>query len=293
MQNLKWLIQQSSVSDTHLQSVVTQMKLSETPYGFFGVIPFCHDITGIEELLEKNFHYIFHSSIKILEIFEHCKTLLDLNENLSPWQKEMADTLLKRLKMGIFHNKETFDQSYYGKLGLPLLNDNSEIYPCRDIIDTSFDEDLFIKPSCDTKAFNAGVIKKGVTVKDHVESQLHRERYNDELILLSPLKKIDAEYRFFVVNKEVVSGSSYRINNELKSDPNVPAHVIAKASELAKLYQPHEIFTLDLCQIENDVKIVEYNCFNCSGIYGTDYRKVIHKVNHFFKNSILGEYSEH
>ncbi len=289
MNNIKWLIQYSSVSDTHLQSVVEHINFSNANHDFFGVIPFCNDITGLEKALEKDFHYIFHSSVKVLDIFEHCKSILDLNQELYPWQKEMADELLKRLKLGIFHNKKAFDQSFYGAMDLPLLNNDSQIKLCNDILNESYDEDLFIKPSSDTKAFDAGIIEAGKTIKEHIESQFHRENYGNELILLSPLKDIDAEYRFFVVNNEVVSGSSYRINGQLKSNPDVPKRIWEKAEEYSKLYQPHDIFTLDLCEIGDDVKIVEYNCFNCSGIYATEYAKVIHKVEEFFNDKIIGE----
>lgn len=287
--NIKWLIQYSSVSDTHLQSVVEQVKFSGAQHDFFGVIPFCNDITGLENALEKDFYYIFHSSVKVLDIFEHCTSILDLNNDLLPWQKEMAGELLKRLKLGIFHDKKAFDQSFYGTMNLPLLNNDSEIKLCRDVLHQFYDEDLFIKPSSDTKAFDAGIIEAGKTIKEHIESQFHREDYKNELILLSPLKEIDAEYRFFVVNNEVVSGSSYRINGQLKSSPNVPKNVWEKAVEYSKLYQPHDVFTLDLCEVGNDIKIVEYNCFNCSGIYATEYEKVINKVEHFFNEKIIGD----
>lgn len=289
MDNIKWLIQYSSVSDTHLQSVVEQIKASETLHDFFGVIPFTNDVTGLDEILEKDFYYIFHSSVKVLDIFERCKSLLEINSELSPWQKEIADELLKKLRLGIFHNKEKFDQSFYGDFSLPLLNDDSKIYSCEDVLTQTFDENLFIKPSSDTKAFDAGIIERGVSIQEHIESQFHREDYKNELILLSPLKEIDAEYRFFVIDQKVISGSSYRINGQLKSETNIPEHIMETAIEYAKLYQPHDIFTMDLCQVGKNVKIVEYNCFNCSGIYATDYKKVIKEVNKFFKESIIGE----
>lgn len=56
------------------------------------------------------------------------------------------------------------------------------------------------------------------------------------------------------------------------------------AKEYAKLYQPHEIFTMDLVETDNGVKIVEYNCWNGSGLYHCDKIKLFKEVNDFIKN---------
>ena len=283
--NIKWLVQHSSVSDTHLTNVVESIKKSKTKYDFFGVIPFCQEITGLEDCLEKDTCYVIHGSVKILDIFSKTNSLTETNPNLNNWQKSMDEILLKRLKSGIFHDKNLFDQRFYNKLDLPILNKDSQILSCSEQLDTKFDEDLFIKPSSDTKAFDAGIIPKGISIKEHIESGFYKEHYKNEFILISSLKDIKAEYRFFVVDKKVISGSSYRINGHLKSTQEIPENVSAAAIEFSQMYQPADVFTMDLAIVDNTVRIVEYNCFNCSGIYATDYSKVVKAVNnHILKN---------
>lgn len=57
---------------------------------------------------------------------------------------------------------------------------------------------------------------------------------------------------------------------------------VAKA--YAKLYQLHEIFTLDIADTPEGYKIVEYNCWACSGLYASDKNKLFLTVNDYVKN---------
>ena len=64
--------------------------------------------------------------------------------------------------------------------------------------------------------------------------------------------------------------------------------LITIANEFAKLYQPHDIFTLDIAKIKNsngfDYKIIEYNCFNCSGIYETNFSKMANEIQNYLNH---------
>ena len=47
--------------------------------------------------------------------------------------------------------------------------------------------------------------------------------------------------------------------------------VLKRAQEYALLYTPADIFTMDLARLnDGSIKIIEYNCFNCSGVYLCD-----------------------
>lgn len=57
------------------------------------------------------------------------------------------------------------------------------------------------------------------------------------------------------------------------------------AKSYAQLYQPHDIFTMDLAETPEGVKIVEYNCWNGSGLYHCDKVLLFSCVQDFIKNA--------
>ncbi len=97
---------------------------------------------------------------------------------------------------------------------------------------------------------------------------------NETCVLSFDIANIKRECRFFVVN-EVVTGSHYRINNVTICKVISPDDVIwSIANEYAKLYQPHDVFVMDIAETDDGFKIVEYNCLNASGLYHSDVKKL-------------------
>jgi hypothetical protein len=236
----------------------------------FGVIPFTNEINNLEDILEKDTLYIAISGVKVLNMLNNITELTELNNKLSNEQIANNDSQLMRLKNAVFYDIEKFDQAYYGTLGLPLLNDNSVYLPVIDNMDTSFEVDKFLKPSRDLKAFNGGILDAGMTIGEFIKGQQFQSYYKEENAVIADCKKIFAEYRFFIVDQEVVAMSQYKLGHTIVSNPNVPDFIIKKAKEYCKLYQPHDIFTMDLADTPDGVSIVEYNCWNASGSYSCD-----------------------
>jgi len=54
-----------------------------------------------------------------------------------------------------------------------------------------------------------------------------------------------------------------------------------EAEEYAKLYRPADIFVMDLAKTKEGTKIVEYNCWNCSGLYHTNIEKLFFEVDNY------------
>jgi len=108
----------------------------------------------------------------------------------------------------------------------------------------------------------------------------------ESLILVSGLKDIKEEYRFIVIDGEVISGSLYMDEENMGT---YKAHydkictdqdATDFANEVVKLYQPDKAFTIDLCKTKNgEYKLLEINSFNCASMYGNDYDAVVDAVN--------------
>ncbi len=65
----------------------------------------------------------------------------------------------------------------------------------------------------------------------------------------------------------------------IKYDDFVPNYFKEKAIEYSKLYQPLDLFVMDLAETDSGIKIVEYNCWNASGVYKCNLRDLLFRVN--------------
>jgi hypothetical protein len=77
--------------------------------------------------------------------------------------------------------------------------------------------------------------------------------------------------------------SQYKIGtrvNYVNMDRNEEAYIFAR--NMAKLYSPARAFVLDICLHDDDYKVVEINCMNCSGFYDLDMSKLIQSLENAF-----------
>lgn len=284
---IKFLIQSSYLKLTEIDRKVNALNAIKAEYADFGMIPFTKTITGLENILEKDYYYVILGSIKTLKVILEAKHITELNEFLTEEQISLSDHFLDRLKKGLFYDIEKFDQAYYSQLDLPLFNKNAMVMNFNQVKEKTFYETMFVKPTSDLKAFNGGFINEGETFSHFLDRQqlMSDVNYDEVNVLIAPLKNSIEEYRFFVVNKEVVSGSKYMNNRVVTRSEIVPDFIMAKAKEYALLYQPEDVFTLDLVLTDNNVlEIMEYNCFNCSGVYLNDLQNTYSKLINYLKD---------
>ena len=90
------------------------------------------------------------------------------------------------------------------------------------------------------------------------------------------------------IDGKIVSGSAYRQNGIVGYNKIVPDIVWDKAREYAKLYKPADIFTIDLARLDDgSIRIIEYNCFNCSGVYLCDMVETFYAIkDYLYKKTI-------
>jgi len=272
---IKWLIQDSQRMYSALEDEFTP--LSKLGYDIipYGLVPMTTIVTGLEEL-DLNDTFIIRGGTKIIDILVKGES-----ETLSP------EVLLK-MRAGISYDRTNFDQAYYSTLGLPLLNDKPQILDLRESNDlfASFDVPKFVKPSSDLKAFTAGILEPGKVLKNFIESNYHRENYAEETVIVHDALKIDAEYRFICIDGKVITGSQYQKNGRLILSSEIPRIIQVTADVYANLYKPSEIYTMDLAETPNGIKIVEYNCWNCSGLYHMDSLKLFSTIKEYYEGKI-------
>lgn len=282
---IKWLIQDVGKT-VMLQDNFETLKTIGASYQSFGLIEGTSFITNLESILtDLDDVYIIRGGTKILHLLETYNDIEQFCPYLNEFQIANKTIFLNKLKNAIFYHCELFDQAYYSQLDLPLLNKDAFFLPIKDNKTKSFNVPYFLKPSKDLKTFLPGILQPGETIQHFIENSQHLKQYDHELALLSPVKIILKEYRFFIVNKEIITGSQYKNGDIVEHKSFIPDYMLDIAKQYAQLYQPHDIFTMDLAETEHGVKIVEYNCWNGSGLYESNKIELFKSVQKFILNS--------
>jgi hypothetical protein len=179
-------------------------------------------------------------------------------------------------------DSDNYDYENWSKgFGLEnILNGDTQIVKLKDAIVTS--ERIFVRPLKDDKSFNGMAMdretfeewREGICTFEEPALNLNGETY----ITLASVKKIHAEYRFFVINKEVVTGSQYRLGRTVIYNDTVPEAIRDFAMDMADKWQPHKCFVIDIADTPNGPKVVEINSFGVSGFYHCNMFSVVEKL---------------
>ena len=132
-------------------------------------------------------------------------------------------------------------------------------------------ESWFIRPVKDLKDF-AGHVISAADLKSWVTRlEVGDCEFDGELLVaISEPKTIQMEWRYFVVDGKIVTGSTYRFRGQPHRKNEAAADVIAEAQALADIWLPHPCCCMDVALCEDEVKIVEFNGLNASGFYDHD-----------------------
>jgi hypothetical protein len=165
-----------------------------------------------------------------------------------------------------------------------LLNPDGIILPFSKILENKkkiikeYGEKFFIKPLSCWKPFTGFDTIISDLEYDISSYKQHENIKNYELCLITSYKSIsNIEYRFWVVDGEIVTYAPYNIN--LHNTPlNIPPSdetikIVKNAAEYLSIYD--NCFVIDSCMTNDGPKVVEINGFSTSGWYnGIDTEKI-------------------
>jgi hypothetical protein len=216
----------------------------------FGLVPFENKLRGIEGLdpTEPTF---FFGSTKMLEILSKDPV----------WRDQ------------IFFN-EQFDSYYEGRSD--FLNSGRPM--CLKDVKEFLTEPSFIRPISSLKPFG-GTVVTPANFDDWLETYGGSVDLETEIIMC-PYWDIWAEWRFFIIGGEVVTGSMYRISGALKNRI-APPEMLMTAQALARKWLPDETCVMDLALTTEGFKVIEYNAVHCSGLYDSDPKILIDAIAEF------------
>lgn len=145
--------------------------------------------------------------------------------------------------------------------------------------DTFNTNKIFIRPNSGLKTFTGLPIHSDEFASEINSLRQLKQVGDDVLILVSNCKKIAEEYRFFIVNREVITGSQYKLNDELNVKVGYSQAAYDVAVEMAKnVWQPDIAYACDVGIVNGEPKIIELNSFSSSGFYACDIPTIISAI---------------
>lgn len=186
---------------------------------------------------------------------------------------------------GLYSNLHNYDVSYYfPAFNKFLLNSEYALIPYGDLLNKkewifrtfSSKDAVFIKPNSGYKRFTGKLVYIEYYDRD-VEIFGAGGIRSEELVLVSPPYNILEEYRFFVVDNKVISGTEYKPDKiELKN--NNEAWLFAEKVLSEVDYSPDRAWTLDICKTVYDYYVLEIGCFSCAGLYKANLEPIVKEV---------------
>lgn len=179
---------------------------------------------------------------------------------------------------GAYYNSNFDCREWNKNLGNEMLNIDAEFSRFADVNPEY--SPFFIRPTEDRKVFSGEVIDKANFELWKRSTQEVSSGYTtltpDTMVSVAPLKAIHKEFRFFVVDGKIVTGSQYRFGDRT-------IHLSALKGEDAELYaqsmvdrwQPAKAFVIDVALTDQGYKVIEYNCCNSAGFYKSDVSKLV------------------
>lgn len=253
---MKFLIQHNSINVKHLHYIKDAVE--KYPHAYVGMIPYSEDITCDEELTGVD--YIPYGSVLLTKLaYEKYK-----------WR-------------GLYFDYDNFNYKTYIKNRDDMLN--STVMKAHEVAEymtkQPSDKEFFVRPSLDLKLFS-GQVLSAVEWAEWLNDAINCESLGTyaidkdvEMIVSEPVE-INAEWRWFIVDGKVISGSTYLMHNQMRVRRERDQDVIDEAQSFADKWLPNKCCVMDLALVNFDtIKVVEFNAINSSGFYNCDVKKII------------------
>ena len=180
---------------------------------------------------------------------------------------------------GIWSNTDFSYIVYAEKFGDEFLNTDIELCRFQDV--PQFQGEKFIRPDRDSKIF-AGVVIDGEKFEEWQDQviAMNVDLFPQTPVVLSSPKNIQKEYRFFIVDGKVITGSKYYAHCRLseKELGEKEQEVVEYAQYTTQIWQPDRAYVIDIAMVAGEYKVLEVNCFNSSGFYKSDVKKIFKAV---------------
>jgi hypothetical protein len=260
---MHWILQNNLFNETEWENLVGTLERFKIPYSVHKVIPFIGELVPEPVIQEQKVicfgsYSMRHSAVK------------------NNWTPGVYDLFLQNYLVQAAH---------WGDM---MLNYDAIVVPFKNAVVT---EDTFIRPIDDSKYFTGKVFSAEEFTEWQTKVCVLEEDYGNSLtgetlIQICKPKKIYAEYRFWVVDRQIVTCSLYKRGDRVIYSSDVDNHVKRYAESVIRhgditlsvytsAWQPHRAYVLDVCETPDGMKIVEINTINASGFYAGNVQDIV------------------
>jgi hypothetical protein len=248
---MQWIIQENLYKEDAFADLIRALDITETSYEIVKVVPFSHEV--VPEPTTKD-RIMVSGSTALTFIGQEKGWCVFYNDNFNHkvWVKAVGSDLLN---------------------ATAIVGGFGEIKPTWD--------SFFIRPTEDRKIFAGQIVTQDEFDVWYVNTKnAHRDGYTtltpDTEVIVSEVKNIHSEWRFFVVDGKIVTGSLYKRYGILYQEPLLHGDaVLPYAQEMVDKWQPDRAFVIDIALTDDGYKIIEYNCMNSCGFYKCDVGKIV------------------
>ena len=250
-----WLIQDNVFNEAFFGKMLDILDRMEIPYSIVKSVPFSGEMLT-EDLPDKDETVV---AIGSYSFTNKAKTI---------WSP------------GSWTN-EKYDYRVWANNWSKVLNTPAEITTFGNVQRTEVP--FFIRPCADDKLFTGTVIEDIEKFREWQESVRNVGSYTelnmDSPVVVGDAYKIEDEYRFIVVDRKVITGSSYsrhKGQKEITEGENPDLWNFVR--ERVKEWVPSEVFTIDIAISAGDFWVLEMGNFNSAGLYECDVQKIVFAI---------------
>jgi hypothetical protein len=130
-------------------------------------------------------------------------------------------------------------------------------------------------PGC-FRSFGAGVFNLNIlNTMQSLGSELKRDETT--LVLVCGQQAITKEGRFFVYKNPIITGSLYLVGEERVDETIRGGYLENYLSEVFKevSWYPESVCTIDICESEGKLYVLELGSFSCAGEYACDLSAIV------------------
>lgn len=243
---IEWLVQSNLLPTGQILPLVEVLRSEEIPYQDVTVIPFSEDINAPDNIANM----IPYGSTRLIKHVQ------------------------KYNPKGLFFDEELFRTSTWKQHRSDMLNSDALIMPLKEAgayLKENPEKEYFIKPDNDLKDF-AGALVMSSQFSEWVDRiSAGGYLFNEDIsVVVARPKDIIAEWRYFIVNGKIVTGSLYKVYEYIKKRRVDVEQTLKEAQIYANQWLPSKCVVMDLALTTDGLRVIEFNNINSSGFYDHD-----------------------
>lgn len=264
---MKWLVQEFLNNQSNMIRVINALEELDVEYLIVSL-----DKNYKMIVLDKADKVPLDDSERILKEFVH-------NENIMVYGSKAFALIADKmgLKPGSFMNEKFEFEEFRKVLGQELLNNQFEVGELSNL--QPMGDKFFIRPTGNTKLFTGMVVSKTDFLQWQERERTKDSPYNGQTLLISAFQEIKAEYRFFVVNQQIVTGSSYKVGENIDTSRKPSKELLSYTQKMINKFPLADAYVIDIAETSNGYKVIEYNNINTSGLYGCNEVAFVKAIN--------------